>query len=293
LRLGDNPALRAAAATGAPILPLFVLDDETPGDWRWGGASRWWLHHALASLNESLRDHLVLRRGDAAKIVKTLAKETKARGLVWNRCYEPFALERDRRLADELGKMGAVVKTYNAAMLHEPWEIRNKSGKPFQVFTPFWKAMRSMDADKPHPPPRLSNLCKAKSDRLESWKLLPRRPDWSKGFDWTPGEKEAHRALYDFLDDAKDYAHARDIPAKDGTSRLSAHLHWGEISPRQVWHAIRTHGHGNGHETFLKELGWREFCTQLLFHHPKLPGRPLDKRFEKFKWRQSSKDIQS
>jgi len=293
LRLGDNPALRAAAATGAPILPLFVLDDETPGDWRWGGASRWWLHHALASLNESLRDHLVLRRGDAAKIVKTLAKETKARGLVWNRCYEPFALERDRRLADELGKMGAAVKTYNAAMLHEPWEIRNKSGKPFQVFTPFWKAMQSMDVAKPHPPPRLSNLCKVKSDRLESWRLLPRRPDWSKGFDWTPGEKSAHYALYDFLDDVKDYARARDIPGTDGTSRLSAHLHWGEISPRQVWHAMRTHGHSAGHETFLKELGWREFCTQLLFHHPELPAKPLDRRFETFKWRQSSKDFRA
>jgi deoxyribodipyrimidine photo-lyase len=293
LRLGDNPALRAAASTGAPILPLFVLDDETPGDWRWGGASRWWLHHALAGLNESLRGHLVLRRGDAAKIVKTLAQQTRAQAVVWNRCYEPFALERDRGLADELGKMGAVVKTYNAAMLHEPWEIRNKSGKPFQVFTPFWKAMRSMDVDKPHPPPRLSNLCKAKSDRLESWKLLPRRPDWSKGFDWTPGEKSAHCALYDFLDDVKDYARARDIPGTDGTSRLSAHLHWGEISPRQVWHAMRVHGHSAGHETFLKELGWREFCTQLLFHHPELPAKPLDKRFETFQWRRSSKDFRA
>jgi hypothetical protein len=283
LRLADNPALRAAAASGAPILPLFVLDDETPGNWRWGGASRWWLHHSLAGLNKSLRRHLVLRRGDAAKIIKALAKDTKAQGVVWNRCYEPFALERDRRLAEELGKAGVVAETFNAALLHEPWEVKNRSGKPFQVFTPFWKTMRGMDVDRPHAAPRRMRLAKANSERLESWKLLPRHPDWAKDFDWTPGEKAAHRALYDFLDDVKDYAHARDIPARHGTSRLSPHLHWGELSPRQIWHAVRTHGHGTGHETFLKELGWREFCIQLLFHHPQLPSEPLDKRFETFK----------
>jgi deoxyribodipyrimidine photo-lyase len=291
LRLADNPALRAAAASGAPILPLFVLDDETPGNWRWGGASRWWLHHSLAGLNKSLRRHLVLRRGDAAKIIKALAKDTKAQGVVWNRCYEPFALERDRRLAEELGKAGVVAETFNAALLHEPWEVKNRSGKPFQVFTPFWKTMRGMDVDRPHAAPRRMRLAKANSERLESWKLLPRYPDWAKDFDWTPGEKAAHRALYDFLDDVKDYAHARDIPARHGTSRLSPHLHWGELSPRQIWHAVRTHGHGTGHETFLKELGWREFCIQLLFHHPQLPSEPLDKRFETFKWRRSDKDF--
>jgi deoxyribodipyrimidine photo-lyase len=291
LRLGDNPALRAAAASGAPILPLFVLDDKTPGDWRWGGASRWWLHHSLASLNRSLKDHLVLRRGNAAKTVKALAKQTKAKAVLWNRCYEPFALARDRKLADDLGKAGIAVETYNAALLHEPWEIRNKSDKPFRVFTPFWKASRALDVDRPHAAPTRLRFAKARSEKLESWKLLPRHPDWAKGFAWTPGEKAAHRALYDFLHDAQDYAGARDVPARDGTSRLSPHLHWGEISPRQVWHAMRTHGHGAGHETFLKELGWREFCTQLLFHHPELPAQPLDKRFEKFKWRRSIKDF--
>src|SRR6185312_11153580 len=126
LRLGDNPALRAAAATGAPILPLFVLDEGTPGDWKWGGASRWWLHHSLAALDKSLKGHLVLRRGDAAKIVLALAKSLKAQAVVWNRCYEPFALARDRELADALGKAGVTVQTFNAALLHEPWEIKNK-----------------------------------------------------------------------------------------------------------------------------------------------------------------------
>ena len=291
LRLADNPALRAAAATGAPVLPLFVLDDETPGEWKWGGASRWWLHHSLAALNKSLKGHLVLRRGEAGKIITSLVKDVGAQAVVWNRCYEPFALERDRKLADQLGKAGIQVQTFNAALLHEPWEIKNKSGKPFQVFTPFWKAIRAKDVDPPRPAPRLSRFHQAKSDRLESWKLLPHKPDWAKGFDWTPGEKGAHRALYDFLDDVKDYARARDLPAQDGTSRLSPHLHWGELSSRQVWHAVRAHGHGIGHETFLKELGWREFCAQLLFHHPRLPTEPLDKRFQKFQWRRSEKDF--
>ena len=120
----------------------------------------------------------------------------------------------------------------------------------------------------------------SKATALESWKLLPTRPDWAKGFDWTPGEKSAHDALYDFLDDIADYNTARDLPGRDGTSRLSPHLHWGEISPRQVWHAVRTHGHSEGAQTFLKELGWREFCAQLLFHNPDLPTKPLDTRFD-------------
>lgn len=291
LRLADNPALRDAAQTGAPILPLFVLDDETPGAWKWGGASRWWLHHSLASLNKSLKGNLVLRRGEAAKTVMALAKECGAGAVFWNRCYESFAVERDKTLKAELAHAGIAAHSFNGSLLHEPWEIKNKSGKPFQVFTPFWKTIRALDVTAPDPAPRLTHFAQVQSDRLESWKLLPHRPDWSRGFDWTPGEKAAHRALYDFLDDAKDYARARDLPAQTGTSRLSPHLHWGEISPRQIWHAVRTHGHGTGHETFLKELGWREFCTQLLFHHPQLPADPLDQRFGKFNWRKSEKDF--
>jgi deoxyribodipyrimidine photo-lyase len=297
LRLGDNPALAFAVKSGQPIVCLFVLDDATPGDWKWGGASRWWLHHSLTALDASLKKQdgrLVLRQGEAAKIVKTLVKETGADTVVWNRCYEPHAVARDKTLKAELREDGIAVQSFNGALLREPWELTTKSGgKPFRVFTPFWNALRAKgDIDKPHPAPRKMIFHHGiKSEALEDWKLLPKKPDWSKGFDWTPGEKAAHDALYDFLDDAAAYKTARDLPGRDGTSRLSPHLHWGEISPRQFWHAARTRGHGEGSETFLKELGWREFCAQLLFHNPALPSKPLDERFADFPWRRGDKDF--
>jgi deoxyribodipyrimidine photo-lyase len=293
LRLSDNPALRAAVETGAPILPLFVLDDAAAGDWKWGGASRWWLHHSLTALDTSLKGHVVLRNGSAAKIIPALIAETGASAIFWNRCYEPFAVERDTRLKAALTAKGITVESCNGALLHEPWELKTKTGNPFRVFTPFWNAMREMPVAASHPAPRNLKFAKAKSDSLESWKLLPTRPDWAKGFDWTPGEKSAHDALYDFLDDVADYKQGRDLPDRDGTSRLSPHLHWGEISPRQIWHAVNTQSHGEGAQTFLKELGWREFCTQLLFHNPDLPTKPLDMRFAKFPWRSSAKDFRA
>jgi len=293
LRLGDNPALAFAAQTGQPIICLFVLDDDTPGKRKWGGASRWWLHHSLAALNKSLDGTLVLRRGYAAGIVKTLVRETGANTVVWNRCYEPFAVARDTELKSDLSGDGVTVQSFHAALLHEPWELKTGSGTPFRVFTPFWKAMRAMNVAAPHPAPRKLNLHKAESEALKDWKLLPVKPNWAKSFDWIPGEKAAHAALYGFLDEVKDYGRARDLPDRDGTSRLSPHLHWGEISPRQIWQAVRTHDHSDGSETFLKELGWREFCAQLLFHNPDLPEQPLDKRFEKFKWRKSAKDFEA
>jgi len=153
--------------------------------------------------------------------------------------------------------------------------------------------MRDRPVEKPCPAPKALKFGSAASERLEDWKLLPVKPDWAKKFDWTPGEKSAQGALYDFLDDIDDYGHARDLPDRDGTSRLSPHLHWGEISPRQVWHAVRARSHSQGSETFLKELGWREFCAQLLFHNPDLPSRPLDRRFAKFRWRTSETDFRA
>ncbi len=288
LRLADNPALRAAAQTGAPIIAVFVLDD---GGRALGGASRWWLHHSLAALDASLKKHLVLRRGDAAKILPTLAKQTGAQAVMWNRCYEPFVVARDTQVKSDLTAQGIDVQSFNGAMMHEPWELKTQGGNPFRVFTPFWNAMRAREAERPLPAPSAMTLQRVDGDTLGAWRLLPTKPDWATGFDWTPGEKAAHDALYDFLPHIAHYKTGRDLPDRDGTSRLSPHLHWGEISPRQIWQAVRTHGHGDGAETFLKELGWREFCAQLLFHHPDMTTAPLDRRFQKFPWRTSKKDF--
>lgn len=291
LRVSDNPALRAAAQSGAPLICLYILDDATPGAWKLGGASRWWLHHSLAALDKSLKGHLTLRKGDAAAVLKELIRQTGADTVMWNRCYEPFAIARDTKIKSVLTADGVAVQSFNGALLHEPWALKTGGGTPFRVFTPFWKAMRSLPVEAPHPAPRRMHFHPVKNESLQSWKLLPTKPDWAKDFDWTPGEKAAHRALFGFLNQVSDYKRARDLPDRDGTSRLSAHLHWGEISPRQIWQAVRTHSHSEGCETFLKELGWREFCAQLLFHNHDLPTQPLDTRFAKFPWRHSEKEF--
>jgi deoxyribodipyrimidine photo-lyase len=300
LRLSDNPALAFASRSGRPLLCLYILDDETPGDWRPSGAARWWLHHSLASLDKSLRAHggaLILRKGRAESVLDAVLKESGAEAIAWNRCYEPFAIERDERLKAKFSKDGIAVESCNAALLFEPWELENKSAKPFRIFTPFWNALRDKtEPGKPHPVPHGLDFAKGiTGDDIASWKLLPRNPDWAKTFEWTPGEVAAHRTLSSFLDEIENYATARDLPAVDGTSRLSPHLNWGEIGPRQVWHAVRNHKHARstGAQIFLKELGWREFCAQLLFYNPHLPEKPLDARFAKFPWRRNEKDFRA
>jgi deoxyribodipyrimidine photo-lyase len=293
LRLADNPALLHAARSGRPLICLYVLDDETPGDWKMGGATRWWLHHSLGALDGALKDMgggLALRRGRADAVIETVIKDSSAEAIVWNRCYEPFAIARDKKLKENLKAEGIAVESFNASLLFEPWEIATQGGKPFRVFTPFWRALRERPAPGvPHPAPRRLSFHKIKSEKLSDWDLLPIKPNWATGIagSWVPGEAAARRALSGFLDGIEDYAQGRDIPGRDDTSCLSPHLASGEIGPRQIWHAVRghAHAHSQGAQTYLKELGWREFCYQLLFHNPKLPEQPFDPRFGEFPWR--------
>ncbi len=299
LRLADNPALDAALARNAPILPVYVLDDETPGRWAAGGAGRWWLHCSLKSLAadlENLGRPLVLRRGPAERVVLELAAEVGAGAVYWNRCYEPFAIARDTRIKTALHARALTAESGNAALLFEPWLPQTKSGGPFKVFTPFWRHLLGRSAP-PRPLPRpeaLPDGIEARGESLENWSLLPHAPDWAGGLrdSWTPGEAGAKSRLEAFLDAAVgDYQAQRDLPDSPGTSRLSPHLHWGEISPRQIWHATRHSAAASGldpasSEAFLRELGWREFSYHLLYHWPELPERNWKQSFDAFPWRE-------
>jgi deoxyribodipyrimidine photo-lyase len=296
LRLADNPGLAAAVAAGRPVLPVYVLDESSPGRWRPGGASRWWLHHSLAALSAAIAEKgapLILRRGAAAEAIPALVAETGATELHWNRCYEPFAIERDRALKQALSSAGITVASHNAALIAEPWTMRTKAGEPYKVFTPFWRALRAERAPPPPLPAPAALAAPARlpaSDALDSWGLLPRRPDWAGGLRqaWRPGEAGARERLAVFVDRVAQYGAARDRPAGDGTSRLSPHLHWGEVGPRQAWHAALAAAAAGGDEgsaeAFLRELGWREFAHHLLYHWPGLPERPWRPAFGSFPW---------
>jgi deoxyribodipyrimidine photo-lyase len=293
LRLADNPALARAAETGEPVLCVYVLDDEIPGPWRLGGASRWWLHHSLQVLKADLAEiggTLILRRGCGGEVVAALADEIGAGAVFWNRCYEPYAVARDANLKTRLAARGIAAESFNAALLFEPWVPKTGAGTPFRVFTPFWRALQALpEPARPALAPKAVRGFdhRIDSDRLSDWGLLPTSPDWAAGLraEWQPGEAGAQARLDAFLDKMADYATARDRPDVEGTSRLSPHLHFGEISPRQIWHAMRAREPGAG--KFLSEIAWREFAHHLLFHNPGLPDTPLDPRFARFAWRGS------
>lgn len=293
LRLTDNPALAAAAATGRPVIPVYLLDDGAAGSWRIGGAGRWWLHGSLTSLGQDLENRgarLILRRGAAADVLDALIDETGAGAVYWNRCYEPFAIRRDKAIKERLGGQDLEVKSFNGSLLYEPWEIETKAGGWFKVYTRFWHACR--DKGDPAPPAPPPDSLKAPgtwpaSDALTDWRLLPASPDWSGGFRplWHPGERGAERRLQAFLDGpVAAYAEDRNLPAVEATSGLSAHLHFGDIGPRQIWAETANKVGVGKAETFLKEVVWREFAYHVLYHFPDLPEHPMNSRFDAFPW---------
>ena len=296
LRVADNPALAEAAASGRPVVPLYVDDGADAGPWAEGGASRWWWQGSLEALGRDLAAlgaPLVLRRGPAQAALDALVAETGAGLVLWNRRYEPWATARDTAIKAGLKARGVEARSFNAGLLFEPWTIAAKAGTPFRVFTPFWRACRAAPPPPaPLPAPaRLAGLSPAPAgDRPADWGLRPHAPDWAGGIaaTWRVGESAARDRLADFLADGlADYAAARDRPGRPGTSRLSPHLHFGEIGPRQVFHAALAHGaaHPAGLDRFLAELGWREFSTHLLHQAPDLPERAFRGEFDAFPWR--------
>jgi deoxyribodipyrimidine photo-lyase len=299
LRVADHPALAAAAKSGAAVIPVFVLDDETPGRWRPGGASRWWLAGSLAALDANLRargSRLILRRGRAAEELRRLADETTAKGVTFTRRYEPVHAAEEQAVARACERCGLACRRLGGGLLFEPEAIRAKTEGPFRVFTPFYKACLAADGPRrPLPAPDRIPAPPAwpVSDRLEDWGLRPTAPDWAEGLRdrWQPGSAAADARLEAFLDARLSaYAEDRDRPDRDGSSELSPHLHFGEIGPRQLWHRTRhlaavKGGEDRGSLAFLRELIWREFSHHLLHHWPHIADAPFDPRFASFPWR--------
>ncbi len=291
LRLADNPALRHAAASGRAVLAVYVLDDAAPGVWRMGGAHRWWLHHSLAALAQSLAaigGSLILRRGDTAAILAGLAREVGAAEIHAGVLVEPWA----RRQADAVAKAldgQAKLILHRASTLLDMEAIRTKTGGIYGVYTPFSRACRAMAPwPEPLPAPRHVTGVAAASDRLEDWQLLPTRPDWAGGMraTWTPGEAGGHARMKHYLATALgQYAEGRNLPGQDLTSMLSPHLHWGELSPAQLWQAAAQAGSGAALEIFHNEILWHEFAAYLLWHHPHLPEQPLRPDYARLQWR--------
>ncbi|MBN9490747.1 MAG: deoxyribodipyrimidine photo-lyase [Alphaproteobacteria bacterium] len=296
LRLADNPALTAGARRG-PIVPVYILDQETEGLRARGGASRWWLHQSLTALDLSLRRYgsrLVLRQGKAEQVLPALASEYSASAIYWNRAYDQGSVEQERRLQQLLTHRGVSTESFKGNFLFEPWEVKTSADAPFKVFTPFWRACRALPPPPlalPAPQQLSSPANDLADDTLASWQLLPNAPDWAGGLreTWTPGEAGATERLSTFLDGAlARYRQERDAPAGATTSRLSPHLAFGEISPRQIWHAALAAGDGAAVEKFLSELGWREFSCNLLFHSGDLAQRNFRPEFDAFPWREDS-----
>ncbi len=277
LRLTDNRALMAALEDG-PIVPLFVLDDAGAGDFAVGAAQRWWLHHSLAALDKSLGGRLVLRRGPSSKVVAEVADAAGATSIHATRLHEPWEVAAEEALDDRL-------TLHDGDTLIPPDRVRTGSGEPYKIYGPFWRNLTThLPPDEPAERPETMAFAEfPKGDRLDDWKLLPTSPDWAArfGVEWLPGEDGAQARLEDFADKVATYAERRDLPSIEGTSRLSPHLHWGEIGARQVWHALDRH-HG---AKFLKELAWRDFSRSAMTAQPDLGWVNGRRSMDSLPWR--------
>jgi deoxyribodipyrimidine photo-lyase len=297
LRLADNPGLIAALEAADQVLPVYLWSPGDEGEWAPGGASRWWLHHSLAALDRSLRargSRLLLRSGPAADALARLVADAGAEGVFWNRLYEPALVTRDAAIKARLWDEGVEAQSFKAGLLHEPWELATGKGDPYRVFTPFWKA--ALQRPDPGPPQPVPGNLKAPrrwppGESLEALGLMP-RVRWHDGLAeaWTPGEAGALERLDDWCEARLgEYAEERNRPDRDGTSMLSPHLHHGELSPRQAWHAAaarRADLSARGVEAWLRELGWREFAQHVLYHFPRTPTEPMYEKYAAFPWRE-------
>ena len=303
LRLNDNPALARALTSGKKIIPIFVWDKEEGGDWKAGSASRLWLHHALNSLSESigkLGGRLILAKGKPAQILPSIARETQAKEVLYGRVYDPGGLATQQAVEEALDRAGLRSESFNSSLLNEPWEIKNLSGRPFQVFTPYWKKARYRihQAPESYQPANLSfaetNCSSLETDALD---LVPDHSWTAKvARHWKISEMEGlaliGRAAKEI---AANYSKLRDFPGEEGTSRLAPYLAWGLVSPRQVCQAVLQvypEGDDVSSQVYLSEIGWREFSYHLLYHFPSIPNEPLRPKYASFPWLSDNKALQ-
>ncbi|MEM7711975.1 MAG: deoxyribodipyrimidine photo-lyase [Cyanobacteria bacterium P01_A01_bin.68] len=295
LRIQDNTALVHAVESGFEVIPLYIWDPASEGSWSPGGASRWWLHHALKSLDASfaaIGGKLWIGSGDCQKVIRETAKRLDVDAVFWNRRYEPEIIRRDTIIKSDLVDAGLQVESFNASLIWEPHTVSTGQGKAYQVFTPFWKQVsrRSIPSPQTLDVDRLKCVEPDRSDSLtvEALDLLPSIP-WDSGMEasWEVSELAATRLLEKFAQEALDVYHDdRDIPSVIGTSRLSPYLHFGQIGPRQIWASIAKQMSQRGlkNDTYLKEIAWREFAHHVMYHFPHTPQNPLREKFAMFPW---------
>ena len=294
LRTSDNPALFEAARQGS-VLPVYILDDENAGDDKMGSASRWWLHHSLKALNKKLNGKLIFYTGDPGPVLLKLCSDKNITAVYWNRCYEPWQLDRDEKIRKQLETQGIEVHVHGGSLLWEPLETLKDDGTPYKVFTPFYRkgCLKAAPPRKPIPAPENLKLTSkpAGSLRIDDLGLLPSiRWDRKMEQHWQMGEDHAQDRLQEFIKHGlKDYREGRNFPAKQNVSRLSPHLHFGELSPNQAWYAVKQKGNSVNADHFLSELAWREFSYSLLYHFPALPRKNLQAKFDRFPWRNDKK----
>lgn len=303
LRLADNPALHAAIQKKQPLILLYILSDHEKKTL--GGASKWWLHHSIEALQKSLKEKgqtLILKQGNPAAILKELIAHHHITHLFWNKVYEPEFIKQDHAIETYCRAHEVDVATFNSHLLFEPDDIKTGGGGYYKVFTPFWqrgcKAGHHLEYRLHSTPSTISAPSHLpKSDLLSHWKLLPQHPNWAASFtEWLPGEDGAQKALSHFIKKGLlHYKQGRNIPSEDHVSKLSPHLHWGEIAPARVWDALLKHKTGSHAdiECFQSELGWREFSSYLLYHFPKLPTHNFKEAFNTFPWQHSVKTLRA
>ena len=304
LRLSDNPALTQACEENNEIIPIYIYEENIPNAWMIGEASKWWLHYSLQSLCDNFDSFgikLVLKKGNPLTILQSLLHETQANAVYWNRRYEPYSILNDAKIKQTLYKQGVKCNSYNGSLLIEPWEILTQKKTYFKVFTRFWnQSLKVLDIPNDLPIPELKKKNTAAnllSDNLNDWNLLPKHPNWAREFkkNWNPGEFNAQKKLMHFIENhLENYSKERDFPGCRGTSALSPHLASGEISPRQIWNAIKNYNITKkskllieSSNKYLAEIGWREFSYNLLYHFPKLPSDPFSDRFQSFPWKKN------